>query len=172
MSYRRDPVSELFDSGARRLLERAYARRGQWVGTRLADPSPGHVALFAAMGINVLGPDNAATRSGRHQQMQTRWARGFARAVYYQHKWYYAGGGLRASRRMAANTSGAVEIEIGRAAAALGIIPAGRAVRVRVLRGGAVARRAVGAMADADRVWTDGAEPGGRFSDADGRDWQ
>src|SRR5258708_21406937 len=84
MVYSRDPVSVLFDGGAERLLRRAYARPGRWVGTRLADPAPRHVAHFARSGINVLGGDNAATLSGKHEDMRSRWGPGFARAVCYQ----------------------------------------------------------------------------------------
>src|SRR5215475_7592528 len=46
VTFNRDPVSELFDTGARRLLARAYdAPRGQWVGTVVADPTLRHRTL-------------------------------------------------------------------------------------------------------------------------------
>src|ERR1700684_1887652 len=114
----RDPVSELFDAGARQLLTRAYAHPSAWTGTRVTYPSPAHVAYFAGMGIDVLGKD---------QWGRDRWDAAFIRAVYYQHRWFYSQGRLRPQKRMVANDSRAVRYEIGRRTPALGVIPAGRA---------------------------------------------
>lgn len=169
----RDPVSVLFDTGARRLLERAYNSRGEWVGTRVADPPPGTVAHFARLGIDVRGPDNPSSPRAKINA-HTRWCRGFLRALYYQHKWYSnlgREGGWRGSKRLRPRTSGALEVEFGRRVPATGVIPAGRAVRVRIRRGGQVAKRAVQRMSDDNRIWTDEGEPGGLMSDPSRRDW-
>jgi hypothetical protein len=158
----RDPVSELFDRGARVLLTRAYARPGQWAGTRVAAPSPRQVAYFASMGINVLGRD---------QWGRDRWAAGFIRAVYYQHKWFYSQGALRTSKRMAANDARAIRYELGRRMPVLGVIPAGRAVRIMVQPGGQAAMRAVKRLPDSRRIWDDTGEPAARWADPALRDW-
>lgn len=140
MPYRRDPVSERFTEGARILLERAYRNPGQWQSTRLIDPEPGIVAEFAAEGIDVLEPDPV-----RGQAAKTRWARGFVRALWYQHRWYSPRQtGRRWRRRTTERTSGALLTEVGRRLPARGIFPAGRSVRVCYLRrGGQVKARAV-----------------------------
>jgi hypothetical protein len=158
----RDPVSELFDPGARQLLERAYAKPGAWTGTRVAFPSPRQVAYFGGMGITVLGAD---------QWGRDRWAAGFIRAVYYQHRWFYAQGRLRAQRRTTANDSRAVRYEIGRRMPVLGVIPAGRAVRVMVQPGGQQALKAVRRLPDSRRIYDDGGDPAARWADPALRDW-
>jgi hypothetical protein len=162
VSSRRDPVSELFDAGARRLLTRAYARPGQWVGTRVAFPSARQVAHFAGQGINVLGTD---------QWGRDRWAAGFVRAVYYQHKWFYSQGALRPVKRMAANDARSIRYELGRRMPVFGVIPAGRAVRIMVNPGGQAALRVVKRLPDARRIYEDSGAPGGRWADPAGRDW-
>lgn len=170
-AYTRDPVSELLDGGARSLLERAFAARGGWVATRLADPSPQHIAWAASIGIDLLGPDNASTVSGRHQDLRSRWARSFSRALHYQLKWYGSPGRMRASRRMVPYPR-PMELEIGRHVPALGVIPAGRLVRVRLLRGGRAAYAAVQATPARDRIIDEHGLPDGPVSSvAEGRDW-
>lgn len=172
-SYRRDPVSELLDDGSRALLERVYAAKGEWVLTRLADPGPRTRAFASAIGVDLDGPDNAPTRSGKRQDAHTRYGRSFVRALHYIHKWYGPGsrpGRLRRSKRMVPYER-PLEIEWGRRVPALGVIPAGRAVRVRVRPGRAVARRAVQRLADADRIYADEGDPAGRHAEAEGRDW-
>ena len=159
---RRDPVSELFDRGARTLLERAYARPGQWVGTRVAFPSARHVAYFAGEGINVLGQD---------QWGRDRWAAGFIRAVYYQHKWFYSQGQLRSERRTTANQTRAVRYELGRRMPVRGVIPAGRAVRIRVEAGGGKAMAAVKRLPESRRIYDDSGSPAARWADPNERDW-
>lgn len=155
-------MSVLFDRGARTLLRRAYSRPGQWVGTRLVAPSAREVAYFAAQGINVLGTD---------QWGRDRWAAGFIRAVYYQHKWFYAQGSLREEKRVSANSARAVRYELGRRLPVLGILPAGRAVRVRVESGGGKAMAAVKRLPDSRRIYDDGGNPAGRFAYVGDRDW-
>jgi hypothetical protein len=164
----------LFDAGARRLLARAYAKPGEWVMTRLADPTPGEAArCLAWYGINVLGPDNAPTQSGRRQDAHTRWGRGFVRALYYQHKWWSGLGssGWRASKRTTPRTAGALQVEWGRRLPVLGVIPAGRAVRVRLARGGQAAAKAVAAKGEGARIYDARGNPAGRHAEASERDW-
>ena len=158
--FERDPVSVLFDTGARRLLARAYANRGKWQGTIVANPSPLLAArLVRTYGIRWDGPDNARTASGKKLNARTRWGRGFVRSVYHVNKAVNGGRG------------GASEVEIGRARPALGVIPAGRAVRVRTRPGGRAALRSVQAKAEVDRIYDDEGFPAGRFSVAEERDW-
>jgi hypothetical protein len=159
---RRDPVSELFDRGARTLLSRAYARPGQWVGTRLAFPSARQVAHFGGQGINVLGTD---------QWGRDRWAAGLIRAVYYQHKWFYSQGRLRSEKRMAANDARSIRYELGRRMPVLGVIPAGRAVRIMVNPGGQAAMRAVKRLPDSRRIYDNTGNTAGRWADPAARDW-
>jgi hypothetical protein len=174
--YERDPVSVLLDRGARELLARVYsAPRGQWVMTRLADPTERHHAWGRAHGWDLDGPDNAQTLSGKHINAHTRWGRAFMRALWYQHRQYgpepgRGARGIRASRRTVP-TGIPLQIEWGRRMPELGVIPAGRAVRVRVAYGGRTARRVVEAKATADRIYTDDGGQGGRFSVAERRDW-
>ena len=173
MVARRDPVSELFDGPARRLLSRAYAQRGTWVSTRVADPGPRHVAWAASLGINVLGRDNASTRSGQRQDMRTRWVRAYVRALYYQHKWFSPTSGtvMRSSRRTVAAPHGALAVRVGRRLNVLGVLPAGRQVEVMIQTGGQTAVRAVKRLDESERIWTDAGQAGGRFAEISGRDW-
>jgi hypothetical protein len=168
-TFTRDPVSELLDHGARALLDRAYAKPGHWVSTRLQDPSPQHVAHFAQQGIDVLGPDDAARKVDAH----TRWARGFMRAIYYQHLWFseLGGRGWRSGPRNVKRTSGAIQIDIGRHLPELGVIPAGRVVSVILRPGGQAARKAVERIPEPGRIFTRAGEPGGAAVGGDRRDW-
>lgn len=169
-SYSRDPVSELLDGGARQLLERAFAARGAWVSTRLADPSPKHRSWALSMSIDLDEPDNAPTRSGRRKDMKSRWGRAFARALHYQLKWYGSPGRMRKTRRMVAYDR-PLEIEFGRRVPARGVIPAGRMVQIRLQRRGRSARAVVRALPDTDRIYADNGTPAGRHSVAELRDW-
>jgi hypothetical protein len=168
-SFDRDPVSVLLDGGARKILERAYAAPGRWVTTRLADPGPGHVSYFGSLGIDVHAPD----RAGRGLNTHTRWARAFVRSIYYQHLWYsnVGGRGWRARRRTTERTAGALKIEVGRHMAPLGVIPAGRIVRVILFPGGASARKAVDREPERARIFTASGAPGGAAADPSRRDW-
>src|SRR3984957_8504373 len=83
MPATRDPLSEWFDPAARRLIERAYANRGQWTGVYLAPPTPLQRAHAARMGFYDLGE--------RDRWGEQRWGRAFKRSVYYQlkkHGWH------------------------------------------------------------------------------------
>jgi len=173
-AFGRDPVSEWFDSGARDLLRRAYARPGSWVGTRIADPRPAHLARAAALGINLAGPDPVRRLPGRGLNARSRWARGFVRALYYQHRWHsgQAGGGWRPGKRTVPRAAVALEVEVGRKVPGRGIIPAGRAVRVRVHPGGhAAAVRAARQLPDSRRIYSDDGATAARWADADARDY-
>jgi|SRR5215472_12969233 len=170
----RDPISELFNAGARRHLERAYARPGEWVETRLRPPGPRAVRYGAELGIDVLGPDDVSARGGRGLNAHTRWARAYVRALYYQHRWWSAGAaGFRQGKRTVPRHSGALEVDVGRQAAALGVIPAGRIVRVKFTkRRPEEAKRAhFRDQQPAERVYTPAGGRGARWSDPRQRDW-
>ena len=160
MPAERDPVSVLWDRGAAQLLGRARRVRGAWASTRIADPTPRQrAALLAVYGIDPDSRDRPSTSTRRGGlNARTRWARGFVRAVYYANDTRHGGPGL------------ALEIEVGAHKPALGVIPAGRAVRLRVRKGGQVAARAVARKPEDERIW-DGKIPAGRFSHLALRDW-
>ena len=174
MPHARDPVSELLDRGARQLLVRAYSvRAGTWVNTRLADPSPEHVAWARRKGLDdLMGPDRPSTASGMHVQAHTRWGRAFMRALWYQHKWYGDKQlkGFRPERRMVPYSL-PLQVEWGRRMPAVGVIPAGRAVRIRIATGGQAKQRVVRAKPDSARIFADDGRPAGRWADPAGRDW-
>ena len=162
--FERDPVSVLWDRAAAQLLDRARGARGGWQGTRIADPNERQRAALAALGINPDGPDRPSVAAGRARggnglDARTRWARGFVRAVNYANDPRQGGPGL------------ALELEVGVHKPPLGVIPAGRAVRLRVRRGGSAAQSAVRRKGDAARIFDDGGEPAGRWSDPGLRDW-
>lgn len=178
-AFERDPVSVLLDRGAREMLTRVYgARRGTWVMTRLADPTPRHREWASARGWDLDGPDNAATVSGKHINAHTRWGRAFMRALWYNHRQYgpepgRGARGIRSSKRMQP-TGSALQIEWGRrlpGSTTGQMLPAGRAVRIRIAYGGKTARRVVEAKPYADRIYQDDGSMGGRFSVASERDW-
>lgn len=177
--YERDPVSLLHDRGARAMLEQVYqARRGAWVMTRLADPTDRHRAWAGARGWDLDGPDNAPTVSGKHINAHTRWGRAFMRALWYNHRQFGPGPGrgargIRSSRRLQP-TGSALQVEWGRrlpGSATGQMLPAGRAVRIRIAYGGKTARRVVEAKPGNDRIYLDDGSMGGRFSVAAERDW-
>jgi hypothetical protein len=177
--YERDPVSVLFDRGARDMLARVYAaRRGEWVMTRVADPTPRHLLWAKLRNIDLDGPDNAATLSGKHINAHTRWGRAYMRALWYQHRRFGPAPGrnsksVRSDRRMTP-TSIPLQIEWGRrlpGSTTGQLLPAGRAVRIRVAYGGRTARRVVENKGFLDRIYTDDGGQAGRFSVAADRDW-
>ena len=93
MPSARDPVSAGFDAAARRVLSRAYAQPGTWVAVWLPDPTVRERTRYAAAGVtsDLTGPDNgglASAGAAGGLDCKTRWARGFVRALNYQHKWY------------------------------------------------------------------------------------
>jgi hypothetical protein len=175
----RDPVSVLHDRGARAMLAQVYAvPRGTWVMTRLADPTERHLAWARGQGWDLMGPDNAVTRSGKKVNAHTRWGRAFMRALWYQHKHYGPNPGRGSSRkpgvrdqRRAADYGIPLQLEWGRRLPGSPNLPRGRAVRVRTAYGGRTALRVVQAKQADDRIWEDDGEPGGRFALAGERDW-
>jgi hypothetical protein len=162
--FTRDPLSELLDEGARALLARAYARPGQWAGTVLADPAMAHIRYANSRGIYPLAKDDLPGGEAK-----TRWGRAFVRALYYQHKWYSGLGqqGWRTSRRTTPRAAGGLVVEVGRVRPAVGVIPRGRAVRVKLERGGQAKAAAVAAKPDS-QMWAD---QGPRWADPERRDW-
>lgn len=173
MPTTRDPVSALFDKGARDLLDRAYGKPGFWAETRLVPPTARQVRWAAGLGINVNGPDDVSARGGRGINARSRWARGFVRALYHQHRWYSGPGPgqWRPERRTVPRRSGALRVEVGRQAARLGVIPAGRIIRVQLDTGGMSKERAVAAMPASEQYVTNDGERGARWSDPALRDW-
>jgi hypothetical protein len=169
----RDPISEMFDGAARTLLSRAYARPGEWIMSRVADPTPRQRGYASERGIQVDGPDNPSVRGGKGLNARTRWCRAFARALYYNHKWYSATGqtSMRSQRRTSPRAAGALRIEIGRHMPARGVIPAGRAIRIQVARGGQAKDRAVRRLPSSARWVTEDKTAGPRQSSIDLRDW-
>jgi hypothetical protein len=163
--FTRDPVSRLWDTAARRLLAEARELRGGWRGTRIADPTPRQrAALMDVYGIDVDGPDHSTAQGGRAKgghglDAKTRWARGFVRAVYYANDRRHGGPGL------------AIEIQVGVHKPPLGVIPAGRAVRLRVRRGGARALAAVQRKPEAGRIYDVEGRPAARWADPNLMDW-
>jgi hypothetical protein len=177
--YERDPVSLLLDRGAREMLAQVYgARRGEWVMTRLADPTDRHRAWAKSRGWDLDGPDNAVTLSGKHIDAHTRWGRAFMRSLWWNHKWFgpepgRGPRGMRTARRMTP-TSTALQVEWGRrlpGSARGQLLPAGRAVRIRLAYGGKTARRVVESKRPDDRIYLDDGAVGGRFAVAEQRDW-
>ncbi|HTX26218.1 MAG TPA: hypothetical protein VME19_04265 [Streptosporangiaceae bacterium] len=86
MVYRRDPLSVRFDLPARRLVEAAYERKGEWVYGFLPPPGPKARAWMSAQGINPYERD----RWG-----ELRFIRSYKRAVFWTVKWYGGLDGLR-----------------------------------------------------------------------------
>lgn len=172
-----DPLRDLFTAGARRLLERAYARPGTAVSTILANPGERAMGLAASLGINPFGPDNVSARGGRAGGLRarTRWGRAFVRCLYEQHRWWAAShgpaGGWRRDRRTVPLDSRALEIDVGAHRPALGVIPAGWPVTIRIRTGGAAKLRAVQRKPERDRIYDDRGDTAARWSDPALRDW-
>lgn len=166
--HKRDPLSEAFDGTARRLLDRAYRQRGQWVQVRLKDPTVRERTMWVAQGINPDGPDNPSVRGGRGLDAKTRWARALIRSINYVNTHEaYQGAPLR--------------FEVGRHIPASpqfdpryperGGFPPSRQFRLQVAPGGRAAMRAVARKPDSERIWTDDGQPAARFSRNELRDW-
>jgi hypothetical protein len=176
MGYQRDPVSEQFDAAAARLLNRAHARRGQWVGTYVKNPSPQWQAWARRRGMNLLGPDNAATKSGVKRNARTRWCRAFVRSVYYLHKhYYYEGKGLDLGDKKIggaeARGSRALQFEVGTVRINPEGLVVGRPVRIRLLPKGSQADKAVRKLPNSRRIVDDEGNAAGAWNDPTLRDW-
>jgi hypothetical protein len=180
----RDPVSELFDASARRLLSRAYANPGTWQQMWLPDPSIRQRSRMTTLhGIGDLtGPDPLPKGGG--VDAKTRWGRGFVRSVYYQHRWYSGGrGGEWRERRTSPRNTGGVRIEVGRhvppspqfnpADPSAGGFPPRRRVRVQLAAGGKAKAAAVARLSNSDRIYTPSGAPAARFGGGQRyRDWR
>jgi hypothetical protein len=172
----RDPVSIPFDTSARRLLGKAYASPGTWQQAWLPDPSIRQRTHYTGMGINVSGPDPLPKGGGL--DAKTRWARGFVRAMYFQHKWYSGtrGSGWRAERRTSPRSANGLRIMVGRHVPAspqfdprqpeLGGLPPRRRIRVQLAAGGKAKDRAVARLSNADRIYTPEGRPAARWGGA------
>jgi hypothetical protein len=173
-----DPASVLLENAARRLLDRAYARPGQWVRTILADPAPRAAQWLASQGIDPRGADDAATAGGARRgglDARDRWSRAMVRAVYRQHRWWSPGPGerrWRTERRTVKRLAGAVRFRAGRRYPAVGVIPAGREIELRYDPDTRAARRAVARMPASAQMYDNQGRPGGRHGDRAARDWE
>lgn len=161
----RDPLSEWFDAAARRLLERAYAHRGQWTGIYLAPPSIAHQISAAALGFLDLWE--------RDRWGEIRWVRAFKRSVFWNHKTYGYSSDFRAGQPRAADHAGtSLEWQTGQRVYKAGWPSRRWAIRVRVHPGGTAAHQAAAAI-PASRRWVD---PAGRAtsrqSTAADHDWE
>lgn len=155
----RDPLSEWFDTPARRLIRRAYARRGQWTGVYLAPPTITQRAYAARLGIYDLYE--------RDRWGEQRWVRAYKRAVYYQLKKHGYADGFRPDQfRASPWPAVALEWQTGRRVLRSGWPSRRWAIRVRLHDGGASARRAALAKPASER-WVGT----GRQSTADDHDW-
>lgn len=155
----RDPLSEWFDTPARRLIRRAYANRGQWVGVYLAPPTITQRAYAARLGIYDLYE--------RDRWGEQRWVRAYKRSVYWQLKKHgysdaFRPGEYRASPWPAV----ALEWQTGRRVTRANWPGRRWAIRVRLHDGGSAASRAARAKPAAER-WVGT----GRQSTIDDHDW-
>ena len=181
MTHTRDPVSVLFDSAARRLLDRAYAHPHTWVQVWLPDPGIRQRTRMLEHGIgDLLAPDPLPKGGGL--DARTRWGRGFVRAVYYQHRNYSprsAGGSW--SKRTSPRNTGGLRVEIGRHVPGSpqfdpthperGGLPPRRRVRVQLAAGGRAKAAAVDRLAARDK-WIVDERPGPRYGGGGRfRDW-
>jgi len=176
MVFEPDPLRDHFTRGARQLLDRAYKASGPgWTGTLLADPNPRALAACLVAGIDPFGPDNASSRSGRAGGLnaRSRWMRAFVRCLYEQHLWWADShvrpGEWRTERRMVPLRTRGLLVEVGFAKPAVGLVPRGRAIRIRAVGGGysAATRKPY-----RDRIYTDSGATADRWSDPALRDWQ
>lgn len=156
-------MSVVFERAAERLLDRAYAKRGEWVSVRLTDPTIRDRTRWAAEGINVGDPDPVTGNMAK-----TRWARALVRALY--------------RAKLADRRGGALKFEVGRHIPAspqfdprnprAGGFPPSRQFRVKIDRGGRTALRAVQRLPDSRRIYDDRGQPAGRWGGGDRfRDW-
>ena len=122
--------------------------------------------MLRKRGIDPYGPD-PVQRGGLNAH--TRWARGFVRTLYREHKWWSGGKGkpFRSARRTVARHTGGLQVEVGRVMPARGIIPAGRTIRVRLAPGGKAKEAAVAELPERAR-WADG---GPQHAQEAWRDW-
>jgi hypothetical protein len=153
----RDPLSVWFDPAARRLIRRAYNRRGQWTGVYLAPPSITQRAYAARLGIYDLYE--------RDRWGEQRWVRAYKRSVYYQLKKHgYADGPRWGEERLSGWPAVALEWQTGQRVTRASWAGRRWAIRVKLHPGGSSASRAGKAKSDS---WVGT----GRQSTVDDHDW-
>lgn len=159
MAATRDPLSEWFDTAARRLIRRAYNRRGQWVGVYLAPPTVLQRAYAARLGIYDLYE--------RDRWGEQRWVRAYKRSVYWNLKKHGFHDEPRWNQfRASAWPAVALEWQTGNRVQRAGWPTRRWAIRVRLHDGGSAARRAAEAK-PASEQWIGTS----RQSTADDHDW-
>jgi hypothetical protein len=161
--YARDPISVQFDAAALKLLRRAHSSKGDWVGTYIKNPSPEWQLWAVRNGWGrLLGPDDAPGGEAR-----TRWARAFIRSCYYTPQAYSYRDGLNLADRRpnGIRPPYALDYQVGavRLSQRPNVVVVGRAVRIRLLTGGAAAHRAAAKVPDSKRWIVDNA-PGPRHA--------
>jgi hypothetical protein len=153
----RDPLSVWFDPAARRLIRRAYDRRGQWTGVYLAPPTITQRAYAARIGIYDLYE--------RDRWGEQRWVRAYKRSVYYQLKKHgYADGPRWGEERLSGWPAVALEWQTGQRVARANWTGRRWAIRVKLHPGGSSASKAGKAKSDS---WVGT----GRQSTVDDHDW-
>jgi hypothetical protein len=156
MPQTRDPLSIWFDGAARKLIRRAYGKRGIWVGVYLAPPTLMQRAQAARLGIYDLYE--------RDRWGEQRWVRAYKRAVYYQLKKHGFHDAPRWDTfRASPWPAVALEWQTGQRVTRSNWPTRRWAIRVRLHDGGAAARRAV----PASEQWVGT----GRQSGPDDKDW-
>lgn len=96
--YERDPISTWFDRAAEDWLSRAYRHPGKWEITYLAPPTPARRVMARQLGETDL---DKVDRWG-----ERRWTRAYKRAVFWNHKEYGYGEGLRMGDPRVSDTAG------------------------------------------------------------------
>ena len=97
MPYRRDPLSEIFDGKAARLIRQAYAVKGAWAPDFLPPPGPRARLWMASQGIDPYERD----RWG-----ELRYIRAYKRSVFWVLQHYGGVTGLRAEANTGSFTGG------------------------------------------------------------------
>lgn len=170
--YTRDPLAQRFDALSRRLIDAAYADKGEWAGFILPPPGPRARIWMTAHGIQPYQRD----RWG-----ELRYVRAFKRSVFWQVKWYGGVTGLRGTRNTASGGAkshwGApvrVEWQTGRLVDLPGSYLAGQAVRIRIWDNTDKTRRTGHARAiRLGENWIDAdGTPNERQSTPDDRAWE
>jgi hypothetical protein len=154
VTFQRDPISVQFDAAAAKLLRRAHANRGEWVGTYVANPTAEWQVWALAHGWGrLLGPDDAPGGQAR-----TRWCRAFIRSCWNLNRKFMTTHGLDLDdepRPWGVRPPWALDYQVGtvRLSPAPNVRVVGRAVRVRLLTQ-AEARKFAATIPDRER-WVD-----------------
>ena len=150
-----------FDEAAARLLRRAYAKRGEWVGTYVANPSVQWQAWALAHGWGrLLGPDDAPGGEAR-----TRWCRAMVRSCHNLNRKFMTSHGLDLAdepRAWGQRPPYVMLYKVGTVRINPGGVVVGRAFRI-MLTSQAGARAAAAKIPDAKR-WNIDGEAGPRYA--------